>query len=163
MADVDRTAVTAMSRELLSQVAPGEMPLFTSVSRSYFAGSIPTRGHGNKDDLLGFGVGEAVVMLSPFVLRFAEDVWKSCEEQATKSASGVVIEVFRRIRARFGGDKKEAAPAPPSLSTEELQYVRSVGRRCVANFDLSEEQKNLLVESLVGSLAVPEQPRPVTP
>jgi len=158
----DRRAVATLGRDLVQQVVPGELPLFASVSRAYFAGSLPKREARGRDDLLGFGVGEAVVLVAPIVLRFAEEIWETVSQQAATAAGGVVAEVFRRLRLRCGGNGSKVRPSTPALSVEELQYVRTVGRRCAENLPLTSQQRHLLVESLVGNLAAPDTPESVT-
>jgi hypothetical protein len=147
-----------MGQLIVERVSPGEVPLFRSTSRAYFSGTLHKGGRRTSDDLLGFGVGELVVMLAPVVLQFSEQVWRACAEQAAQSATGVVTNVFQRLRRRFAGEKHPLPDPAPTLSQEELRYVRDVGRRCAANLPLTEEQKALLVDALIGGLALPEVP-----
>lgn len=155
---VNQVAITSLGRQIVMVTAPEELALFGPVSRAHFEGRTPSRRARNRDDLLGFGVGEAVVLLTPTALQFAQQFWESLADEAAVGASGKVVDLLRRISRRLGATELQLDDADPGLTVDQLQKVRSVGRRCAEALPLTTEQQSLFVEALVGSLAVPEPP-----
>jgi hypothetical protein len=159
----ERDLINALGRQLVTDVAPAELPLFGAMVRARpKAGHKGTsratrRGHG---DLLGFGLGEEVALMTPLVLQFAQTFWLALNEQAVEASLGVVGSVLRRVRQRFGSEQRSPSEQV-RFTEEELRHVREVGRRCAARLQIDAGQQELLVEALVGALAVPASPAAV--
>jgi len=63
----ERELIVEVSRDVVAAVAPEQMVLFRPMSTAYF--DAPDRlAQAPKDDLLGFGAGDAVVALTPVAL-----------------------------------------------------------------------------------------------
>ena len=110
--------ITDLSRDIVAQTAPQELPLFRIISEAYFQNPEKTlKAQISKDETLGFGLGEAAALLStPFVLDAIKEV--------IKILAGEVAEVgVSKLFKRF------ASPAMPEVSpltSEQLIRVRQL-------------------------------------
>ena len=74
--------IAELARDLISQTVPQELPLFRANSEAFF--SNPEKllaGQKGKDEMLGFGVGEAITMLSPVILMVTSEIVKFLIEE----------------------------------------------------------------------------------
>jgi hypothetical protein len=69
--------VEVLAKDLVAQLAPQELPLFRATSQAYFQNSDKLfKGQEPKDEMLGFGVGESVTLLTPFILSILVEIVK---------------------------------------------------------------------------------------
>ena len=151
MPDDTNEIVGSIGRELVSRLAPEELPLYPSLVKQP---QDPKHGRGGKasseDQLLGFGAAEAMTMLTPVILTFTGSFWKALvAETAQDSAHGVV----EYLKAHLPGRHEPAAAAP--LTPDQLQLVRTVAEREARRLDISESQAGLLADAMVGVLTAP--------
>jgi hypothetical protein len=151
----DEEYVAALGRAGVRSLAPGEMPLYTQLSEEFF-----TRGvrldRPDRDPLLGFGLDDAVVLLTPVVLEACRQLWATLSEKAAETATEEANDLLHRIRLRLSrGAAQDPPPARPEFSAEELALVRVEVARCAAGLDLSESRQRLLSDAVVGALAAP--------
>ncbi len=150
--------VADLARDLVAIAAPHELPLFRAVSEAYL--NDPERAlkaQRGKDEMLGFGMGEAAVLLSPIILAVVTDVLRYVTEhvlQTVKSegaalASGAVKNMFKKFR---GEEKKEGKVSP--LTAEQIAQVRRLSFERARQLDLPEAQAGLLADAVAGSLAL---------
>jgi hypothetical protein len=60
---------TDVARDLVGQLAPEEMPLFRATSEAYLKDPQKVlKEHTGEDEMLGFGTGEVVSLLTPVAL-----------------------------------------------------------------------------------------------
>ena len=144
--------VASISRELVSHLAPEELPLYPSLL-SQFQDAKGGRGRkGSSDDqLLGFGAAEAVTMLTPLILTFTRDFWKALIEQAAQHSVHGVVEYVRVHRPGH----HEADPGQAQLTPDQLQLVRAVAEREARRLDISGKRAGLLADAMVGVLTAP--------
>ncbi len=149
--------VTQVAKDLLSQVAPQEMPLFRSISASYFKNPEKTLADQKaKDELLGFGAAEAVTLFTPVVLAMSSDVIKFLFAEAQKAmkseSTSLINDTVKSWFSKVHGteDKK----SPPPLTAEQLEQVRKIAIKKAGQLKLSKENTQLLADAIVGSLAV---------
>jgi hypothetical protein len=151
MADESAEVVRSVGLELVSRLAPEELPLYPSLVSQF---QNAKRGRGGKassdDQLLGFGAAEAVTMLTPVVLSFTSSFWQALVAEAARNSVQGVLE---RVKAHLPG-AHEAAAGPP-LTPGQLQLVRTVAEREARRLDVSESQAGLLADAMVGVLAAP--------
>ena len=141
--------VGSLGRELVSDLAPEELPLYPSLL-SQFQGA--NRGRGDKsshDQFLGFGAAEALTMLTPVILSFTGSFWQALVAEAARSSVHGVLDY---VKAHLPG-RHEASPPP--LTADQLQLVRTVAEREARRLDISEDQAGLLADAMVGLLAAP--------
>jgi hypothetical protein len=159
MADaVSTQLIAAVARDQVAQVAPQELVLFRAQSAAYFAD--PDRApqtRAGKEEMLGFGVGEAAVLLTPVILRVSKEVVAFLAEQVQKSLAtqtpglvdDLVKSLFKRLRPASG-----PAPAATPLTTAQLAQVRRLALEKAQQDGLAEPQAALLADSIVGGLVV---------
>lgn len=150
--------IAELARDLISKTAPQELPLFRANSEAFFTN--PEKllaGQKGKDEMLGFGVGEAVAMMTPAVLAvtgevvkfLVEEFKKTAKDESTAFISEAVKKMFKKFRPE---EKKENSPAP--LTPEQLNQVRELALKKARQLKLSDARCKLLADALVGSLAV---------
>jgi hypothetical protein len=187
--------VEALAKDLVAQIAPQELPLFRATSQAYFQNSNRLfKGQDPKDEMLGFGVGESVTLLTPFILSILVEIVKylSNEFASTVKTEGasyineMVKQSFQKFRRQppltsaaeevagtAGVDQQETdlsqpagtsaepsgfqssdAPAPPSLTKEQLNQIYEVALQKARDLKLSESRATLLADSVIGTLAL---------
>jgi hypothetical protein len=74
--DPDQQAlISDISRSVVAEISPAEIPLFRYQSDAFFqSGGQGVAIEQGKDDVLGFGSGETVTLLTPFVLPVVTEV-----------------------------------------------------------------------------------------
>ena len=149
MADDTNEIVGAVGRELVSHLAPEELPLYPSLL-SQFQDAKGSRGRkGSSDDqLLGFGAAEAVTMLTPLILSFTRSFWEALIAQAAQDSAHGAVEY---VRAHLPGH--HGAGGPPELTRDQLQLVRTVAEREACRLDISGKRAGLLADAMVGALS----------
>ena len=143
--------VGALGRELVSDLAPEELPLYPSLL-SEFQGAKRSRGgkKSSDDQLLGFGAADALTMLTPVILTFTSSVWQALVADAARSAAHGVVEY---ARSHLPGHHEVAAPP---LTADQLQLVRTVAERAARRLDISQGQAGLLADAMIGVLTGPQ-------
>jgi hypothetical protein len=148
--------VAALARATVEKAAPEELPLFRATSEAYFEDPQALERGGGKDEMLGFGVDAAMVLMTPVVLQVAKDVigflGEQLRERAREQGEGAIDRVIARLVNRNGGEG-EAEPVE-ELTEEQLEQVRALAIKKGRALKLSDERATLLADSLVGSLAL---------
>jgi hypothetical protein len=155
MPDETDEIVGSLGREIVSHMAPEELPLYPSLL-SQFQGAKGGRGRkaSSDDELLGFGAAEIVTMLTPVILNFTSCFWQALmAEAAEKSADGVLA----YVRSHLPGHH-ESGRGPRQLTSDQLQLVRTVAEREARRLDISGKRAGLLADAMVGVLAAPAVP-----
>jgi hypothetical protein len=161
MTGVDDARVTALARAAVERAAPEELPIFRATSEAYLRDPSALQRREGKDEMLGFGVDAAMVLVTPVALSVARDVLAFVGEQirrvARKEGEGAVDALVDRVAGRDGDEAPEpAAPAaagPAGLTDEQLEQVRTLALEKAKLLKLSDAKAALLADSLVGSLA----------
>ena len=152
----DDALVEALARSAVEQVAPEELPLFRATSEAYFADPSSLEQGRSRDDMLGFGVDAALVLVSPVALQVAKEVIgfvvAQFREAAAEEGEGAIKRLVARLvhRDENGKDEQEAVP---ELTDEQLEQVRALALEKARSLKLSDTKATLLADSLVGSLA----------
>lgn len=152
--------VAELARGAIATAAPHELPLFPAASRRFFAdpeGAVdPARG---RDEVLGFGIEAAAVLITPVALTVAKDVIRflvdevarTAKEESRSAIESRVRRLFRRGEADDARDDREDAAQP--LSREQLGEVRRIAVEKASVLRLPREQAELLADAMVGRLA----------
>ncbi|MDQ6774494.1 MAG: hypothetical protein M3024_16190 [Candidatus Dormibacteraeota bacterium] len=147
--------VVEVSRVLVTRLAPEELPLFHALSGLYLANPAGLeRGGRERDEVLGFGVEGASMLVTPVVLTTVAEVVKHVVEQLAVtgalqglgSAGSALHRVFHLSRG---------APAAPALTAAQLAAVRQVALEKATAMRLPQARAGLLADAIVGSLASP--------
>ena len=146
--------VAALARATVEKAAPEELPLFRATSEAYFEDPQALERSGGKDEMLGFGVDAAMVLMTPVVLQVAKDVigflGEQLRERAREQGEGAIDRVIGKLVNRDG--EGEAEPVE-ELTEEQLEQVHALAIKKGRALELSDERATLLADSLVGSLA----------
>ena len=152
----DDALVAALARASVERAAPEELPLFRATSEAYFDDPSALERPKSRDDMLGFGVDAAVMLVTPVALAVARDVIQfigtHLRARAEKEGEGAIDRVLDRLLRR--DDEPVATPASPAeLTDDQLEQVRTLALEKAKQLKLSDAKAELLAESLVGSLA----------
>jgi hypothetical protein len=145
------------ARAIITQTAPEELPLFRVTSVEYFKhpDKLP-RGQKGKDSMLGFGAGEAVLLLTPYVLTIATQVIKVVTEELSKAlathSTDAINDLVKRIFQRPGKMQDDTTSLP--LTQEQLAQIYHVAYQTALGLQLPDEKAKLLANATVGSLAI---------
>jgi hypothetical protein len=157
---VDDRLVAELARSAVSRAAPEELPLFRATSDAYFENPEAVAAKGSGDEMLGFGVGDALVLVTPVALAVSRDVLTFVLEQLRSQAREHGKEAIDRLVSRLlDREEKPAAegPAeaadPPDLTEDQLEQVRALAIEKARQLKLAPDKAELLADSLVGSLA----------
>lgn len=157
MSSADDARVTALARAAVERAAPEELPLFPATSEAYLRDPASLRPRGGRDDMLGFGVEAAAVLVTPVALSVARDVLTFLAEQvrrvARKEGEGAVDRLVDRVAGRDDEEQPAAPPPPAELTDAQLEQVRAHALEKALLLRLPPAKAELLADSLVGSLA----------
>jgi hypothetical protein len=155
--------VAALARDVVASAAPEELPLFRRTSEAYFAdpSGIVSKAE-SKDEALGFGVEQAVILVTPAALAVAtsvvqflsNEVGGALKEEVGPRIKDVVEGLFRRGDDTVKGDEAKHAEKsePPPLTKEQLDEVYRVANT-VARRLLPADKASTLADAVVGRLA----------
>jgi len=146
MADETDEIVASIGRELVSHLAPEELPLYPSLLNQ-FQGAKSGRGRkrSSDDQLLGFGAAEQVVMMTPHLLDYTLSFWVALLAQ---SAHDPVVEF---VKAHLPG-RHNADRGPRQLTPDQVELVRTVAEREARQMNISAKRAELLADAMVGVL-----------
>ena len=148
--------VAALARATLEKAAPEELPLFRATSEAYFENPRALEQKAAKDEMLGFGVDAAVVLMTPVVLQVAQDVigflGQQLRERAAAEGESAIDRIIQRLVHKDDGESKAEPVA--ELTDEQLEQVHALAIKKGRALRLSDERATLLADSLVGSLAL---------
>ncbi len=154
---VPDAVVADAAREILARTAPQEMPLFRATSEAYFAD--PEKALANrkpKDEMLGFGIEAAALLLTPVVIDVTRRVVLFLIAQfgdAVKEESGAAVDGFVHDLFHRGEGDGEAKEDVPDLTPEQLDEVREIAYSRALELDVPEDRAGLLADAVVGRLA----------
>ena len=156
---IDDALVAEVARSAVERAAPEELPLFRPVSEAFFEDPDALERTGGGDQMLGFGVDAAAVLLTPVALSVARDVVRFVGEQVRKrlqtEGEGAVQRALDRIFKRGGGGREPEprGESPPDLTDEELERVRAIALEKAQQLNLAPAKAELLADAIVGGLA----------
>ena len=154
--DSDQALIEAISRDVIESVAPEELPIFDENKSQYLRQADGAVGGGAEanDEPLGFGVGEAVQLISPYVVAIIREVVKfvgsQVAEAARDEAGGAITNWVKKLFKRF----RHEEDSHPSLTQEQLKEVREVAVQKALALRISKQKAETLADSVVGTLAI---------
>jgi len=151
--------IADLTRDIVAQTAPQELPLFRTMSAAYFKNPDKVlKGQPGKDDVLGFGEAEAVMILTPSILAIMSQVVHFVTAEVQKSiatySADVIDDLVRKMFNKFRLAEKKDQENLPALTTEQLTRVRNLAYQGARKLGLSDARADLLADSIVGSLVV---------
>jgi hypothetical protein len=149
--------VADAAREIVARAAPQEMPLFRATSEAYFADPDKALAERKpKDEMLGFGIAGAALLLTPVVIDVTRRValfliaqfGDAVKKESGEAVGGFVHDIFHR-----GEGDGEAKEDVPELTPEQLDEVREIAYSRALELDVPEDRAGLLADAVVGRLA----------
>jgi hypothetical protein len=128
--------IAILGKDLVAQVAPQELPLFRATSQAYFQDPNKLlKAQTPKDEMLGFGSGEAVMLLTPFVLSILTEIVKylANEFATTVKSEGagyineLVKQSFQKFRRQPEAGPSDEPGSEPDAETAAEQPQVAVG------------------------------------
>jgi hypothetical protein len=145
--------VRSIGLDLVSRLAPEELLLYPSLVSQFQSRDID-RDEGSRDQILGFGTGEIVLLMTPMILKFTSGFWDAFIAEAARDALDGVVRQIQQVRAA----REHKAQDIPPLTAAQLQLVRKVAEQETRRMKISKDQAALLTDALVGALAAPPNP-----
>lgn len=152
---IDMQLVTDLARDFVVKTAPQEVPLFRANSEAYFKDPQKAlQRQTGKDEMLGFGDGAVITLLTPIVLTVMSEVVKFLMEEVKKSVkaegAGAINQAVKSLFQKFRPQDAKA----PALTPEQLEQVRKIAIEKARQLKLSDDKAALLADSIAGSLAI---------
>lgn len=151
--------IESIGVELVSRLAPEELPLFPELAQD-FRRNGRGRGQGtSKDQMLGFGVAEAMMLLTPVILEFAKGFWDAIAQQAGDTVSQAVgtrlLERFRKPKSVPGHDSKNQDIV--AFTPDQARKVHDIAAQQARRLRIPDEQARLLADAMAGVLLLPRK------
>ena len=150
-----------VARDLVRELAPEEIPLFRANSEAYFKNPQEVlKEHTGEDEMLGFGTGEVISLLTPVALAVSVEVVKFVAEEAKKSfkaeGSSTINDLVKSMFKKFRpAEEKKEKPPETQLTLEQLKEVHKIAFAKGRQLKLSELRANRLADALVAELVAP--------
>ena len=166
---VDRTEnqlIAELSRRVVTEVAPEERRSFDPICEAYFKNPEKTlKGEGGADDLIGFGVGEVAILLTPIVLEIVKDILKDVLKDSIKGSitrnAPVLIQKRKMFFKRFFSSNSSQSASPQyvqlllPLNQEQLIQARQRAYERAVQLGVDADNANLIADSVTDSLQLP--------
>jgi hypothetical protein len=165
--------VAEVAKDAVAQLSPQELPLFVASSRAFFKDPDAIQVDG-KDEMIGFGVGEAAGMITPVVLAVTLEVVRSVGEQIKETlkeeSGGLTAAWVRLVFKKYRPSQKEeqvsgrteiqaespkpkvASDLPVPLTPQQLAAVRQAAQKKARQLKLPEAKARILADAIVGGL-----------
>ena len=146
-----RQLIVDISRDVVLQLAPQELPVFRAQSRAYLADPGSTlESHGKRDSMLGFDLGATATLLTPIVLavttRAVEFLLQEARESLGTQSAGLIDDLesiglqLGRTRESYDAESARVAALSESLRLARLRYENGVA----SQLDVLDAERGLL-------------------
>ncbi|GAA2531956.1 hypothetical protein GCM10010423_29380 [Streptomyces levis] len=158
--DVEAIRVRDLVRDVVSEVAPEELPLVAGLAGFDDAGAVRRLGGGDRRrETLGFGIGEAAALVTPVV-------WLAVDQAAQRIVGTWVDSGITRmgtaLRRLFRRPVSEPVVIPP-LTREQLALVRESVLTMAGQRGLEAERAAVIADAVVTRLVLVETQADGTP
>ncbi|WP_157985264.1 hypothetical protein [Lentzea terrae] len=144
---MERVEVAEIVRDVVEQLAPEEMPVVNGlVALDPAVASRRLAKAGARQDPLGFGLGDLVVMITPVVWVVLEHV---AGRLSDKAVDGVAARLWKRFRRKT---IPKAVELP--LNAEQLGEVRRKALEAGARQGLTPELCAQIADAIIARLAL---------
>jgi hypothetical protein len=151
----DRELIAQCAREILTVVAPQELALFGPTRRHYVQeGALPAVSAKGKDEMLGFGLGGAEMLLTPVVFavlielakKIGSGVLDATGDALKEGAAGASERALGRLMGR------PAASGATPLSDGQIAAIRQQVVDHARALNVQDAQARLLADAVIGGL-----------
>jgi hypothetical protein len=153
---VDTTLVTDVARDVLSEVAPQEVPILAAASKAYFDDpAAALRQWQTRDDVLGFGLDSLTVLVTPAVLHIVSEVFESLLRVATKAVEeGLSKEIPQVIRAMFRRFHSADPDTPSVLTRQQIGLIHANVLQAAKKLRLPDVKAQSLADAIAAQLVL---------
>lgn len=151
-----------LAREAIEIVAPHELPFFLAYSEAFFRDPAKLLEKSEKDDLLGFGMGEAVeivtgraLALAAIALSILADAARDALKSKTEATFGALIDRIKVIVKAIGKRSSEREAAPEwtwKVTPGEIKQLRERLLEDARRLKLSETKAAQLADAVVARI-----------
>jgi hypothetical protein len=154
----DAALVTDVARDVLSQIAPDELPIFPAASRAYAADpAAALRGLGARDEVLGFGIEALAAAATPVVLMGVAEVCQFLTGlDAEARADGRTEAIAEVVRALFNRFRPSATSIPSVLSREHIATIHGNVLLAAQRLRLPQDKARALANAVTAQLVLKE-------
>jgi hypothetical protein len=151
-----------LSYDVVAQIAPQELPLFRANREAFLRSRDRFQlGQTGQDEMLGFGAGGTIELMTPAILVMTAEVIRYLTEEIKKSAkeesASFIGETVKQLFKKFRTEQTKTEPpknAPAPLDAAQLARVRQAALKKARLLKLSDARAKLLADAIVGMLAV---------
>lgn len=145
--------IADVARDIIIHTAPEELPLFRATSAAYFNNADKLlKGQKDKDELLGFGAGEAVSLLTPYALIVVSEVIRFVTMQVQQSfataSADIISDIVKKLFRKVQPEENNLQP----LTSGQLAQIGKVAYESARRLNLSDDQATLLANAIKGSM-----------
>jgi hypothetical protein len=149
--------IADVARDVVAQVAPQELPFFRATSVAYFKNPEKAlKQQTRKDEMLGFGGGEVVTLLTPIVLTVMTEVvtfaMAIVKESLVQSCADLLNEQAKKMFKKFRAEGKNEAGTPAPFTLQQIAWVHKQVYEKFLHLKLSEALANSLADAVVATL-----------
>lgn len=155
----DRDLITALSREIVADVAPEEADLFDDLVQEYYEDPTPPgeRPRTRGADPLGFGLDGMVIAMTPAVTAMVTAIGTLAINLAMEAFAGAGADVIReKATALLRGKKDDDGSTPVPLDASHLKRMHEAAYAEALRYGVSEENANRLADALLRHMALDE-------
>lgn len=154
----DAALVTEVARDVLSQIAPDELPIFPAASRAYVADpAAALRGLRAKDEVLGFGMDALAAGATPVVLIVVTELFQFLTGVAAKAvADGLSKEISEVVQAMFKRFRPSSPSTPSVLTREHITAVHNNVLLAAQRLHLPKDKATALANAVTARLVLKE-------
>jgi hypothetical protein len=150
----DKTLVRELAEQIVAEVAPDEVEMFPALADVYLAD--PKRvlsRSGDREESLGFGVGEVELLLTPAAVYVAGAVVNHLADSIGRGVVGGGRQAIARLIRRWRNEKPVADP-PAELTRDQARELWRVVHEKGREAGLDEKTASLLADTVVAGLAL---------
>lgn len=151
----ERELVAELTREVLAEAAPEEIEIFEADETRWLEGR--HEASASREDMLGFGLEAAVVLLTPYVVAAATAAVRYIAGVLREGADAEVrprlVQWVRRLFAHDGD--KTPGTRPPGLPVDIVGRVREVTMATCLDMGLGSDDAALVSDTIAGRLVLP--------
>jgi hypothetical protein len=144
-----RALIADLSKSIVIKVAPEELDLFDELMGEYFEDPAPPDlSISDDDEALGFGTGEALVVVTPAVAAAVSGVATYILKEVLKTVQQESASILtRRVKNFFNPREK-----PDELTKAQMAQVRNLVLEQALAFGMDADQAQGLSNAVIGSL-----------
>lgn len=153
------TLVTEVARDVLTEIAPQEVPILAAASRAYFADPAAALEQSrSKENILGFGTEAAAVLFTPAVLLILSETLEYLTRVAAKAtADGLAREIPEAIKAMFKRFHSSQPDTPSGLTKEHIALIHGNILASAKKLRLPAEKARSLANAVTAQLVLPKE------